>query len=254
MKELIYKVVDFFTFGRGLSKVFNGHKVRLPTRYINYFPADYEKPNFTFLQQHIGEGSVVLDIGAHIGLFACYAAKSMNGKGMVFAFEPTPATNALLQQTVAINKMSGVIEPRNEAMGIAPGKTTFYISNIKGDNSNSLVNYLEDREMKGIDITVSSVDSFVQEKKLSKVSFIKIDVEGAEYDTIRGAETTLKTLRPVCILAIHPVGIREKGDTLEAIYDFVKSCNYHITVDNAPISREQFIATTDLVDLHLLPA
>jgi FkbM family methyltransferase len=253
MKELIYKVVDFFTFGRGLSKVFNGQRVRIPTRYINYFPADYEAPNFNFLKQHVSEGSVVLDIGAHIGLFACYTVKTMNGKGKVYAFEPAPATNALLQKTVAINKMGSAIETRSEAMGLKPGKTKFYISNLEGDNSNSLVDYLEDREMKGIDITVASVDSFVQEKKLDKVSFIKIDVEGAEYDTIRGAETTLKTLKPVCILAIHPVGIKEKGDTLEDIYDFVKSCSYNIILDDAPLSREDFIKTTGLIDLHLLP-
>jgi FkbM family methyltransferase len=254
MKRLIYAIIDFFTFGRGLTKTFHGFKLRLPTRYINYFPKNYEKPNFDFLIAHTGKDAVVLDIGAHIGLFAAVAARIAGDKGKVYAFEPAPATFALLQETIRINNQESIVEPRSEAMGLENGQTVFYVSDTVADNSNSLVSYKGDRTLYPIDVTILTVDSFVKSKQLDKVSFLKIDVEGAEYDAIRGAEKTLLEKRPAVILAIHPDAIRSKGDSLEDIYDFLVKCRYTITLDKAPISKEAFCKANDLVDLHLLPA
>jgi FkbM family methyltransferase len=254
MKNLIYAIIDFFTFGRGLSKTFNGFKLRLPTRYINYFPENYEKANFDFLVAHTGKDAVVLDIGAHIGLFATVAARIAGDHGKVYAFEPSPATFALLQKTIRMNKQEGIVEPRSEAMGLENGETVFYVSDTVADNSNSLVSYKGDRKLHPIDVTILTVDSFVQRKQLTKVSFLKIDVEGAEYDTIRGAEKTLLEKRPVVILAIHPDAILSKGDKLEDIYDFLQKCRYIITLDKTVISKEAFCRAVDLIDLHLLPA
>ncbi len=253
MKELIYKIVNFFTFGKGLKKTFHNHAVHLPTRYINYFPAGYEKDNFDFLIASVKEGDTVLDVGAHIGLFAVIASKLTGPAGRVIAFEPAPATFALLQQTVKINKAVDIITPVQKAVGSEPGKTTFFISNSVADNSNSLVSYLGDRPLSGIDIDITSIDTIVTEHQLSRISFVKIDVEGAEYDTLRGAATTLKTFRPNCIVAIHPTPIKAKGDRLEDIYDFIVSLNYRITVDQKELSKEKFLENKDLIDLHIYP-
>jgi FkbM family methyltransferase len=253
MKEAIYKVLNFFTFGKGLSKKYHGHSVRLPTRYINYFPAEYEKDNFDFLATAVKPGGTVLDVGAHIGLFAVIASRHTGANGKVIAFEPAPATFNLLQQTVHINKAGNTITTVQKAVGSGPGKTTFFISDNVADNSNSLVSYLGDRSINGIDIEITSIDTVVKEYNLSSIDFIKIDVEGAEYDTLRGAADTFKTFSPHAIVAIHPVPIIAKGDTLEGIYDFIAGLNYRITVDGKPLSREQFLQNKELIDLHIYP-
>jgi FkbM family methyltransferase len=253
MKELIYKIVNFFTFGRGLGKSYHGHAVRLPTRYVNYFPAGYEKDNFDFLTAAVKQGDTVLDVGAHIGLFAVIASKLTGANGKVIAFEPAPATFNLLQQTVKINKAANIITTIQKAVGSEPGKTTFFISDSVADNSNSLVSYLGDRPLNGIDIDITSIDTIATEKKLEKINFIKIDVEGAEYDTLRGAAVTFKTFRPHAIVAIHPVPIVAKGDKLEAIYDLIVSLNYRITLDGKDLSREAFLQNRELIDLHIYP-
>ncbi|MEP6674230.1 MAG: FkbM family methyltransferase [Ferruginibacter sp.] len=253
MKELVYKIIDFFTFGKGLKKTFHGHALRLPTRYINYFPSDYEVDNFNFLKQRCKSNDIVLDIGAHIGLFAVVAAQLSKPDGKVYAFEPAPSTNSLLKKTIALNKMHHTIEPRDEAMGKENGKTTFYVSDDKADNSNSLVSYKEDRELHGIDINIVTIDGFVQEKKLNRVNFMKIDVEGAEYDAIRGGTNTFKTLRPYCILAIHPEPIAAKGDNQADIYDFIFNLGYKITFENKELSREELSNNKEMIDLHLIP-
>lgn len=253
MKELIYKAIDILTGGKGLTKKVNGIPVKLPTRYINYFESDYERDNFRFMQAYCKPGSVVFDIGAHIGLFAVAAAKTVGASGKVFAFEPAPQTNALLNKTIAINKLGTVIEPRNEAMGGEEGSTVFYVSDIVGDNSNSLVSYKEDRPLHGIPITISTIDSFAAKRNIKQVDFIKIDVEGAEYDAIRGAANTLRAGKTAIILAIHPDAIQAKGDTLEAIYDFVSGYPYQVLYKGKAISKTDFCQNRELIDLHLVP-
>lgn len=253
MKEFLYKLLDLFTGSKGLSKSINGFSVKLPTRYINYFPADYEQENFKFLKQHVSENDHVLDIGAHIGLFAVIAAKLTGNKGMVYAFEPSADTSALLEKTILINRLNDVIELHKEAMGASSGKATFYVSDVKGDNSNSMVSYKEDRKLHSIEIDMLSVDDFVKSKNLRSLAFIKIDVEGAEYDTLCGAVNTFKNLRPACIVAIHPEPIAAKGDSLEKIYDLLTGCNYSIYYQEKIISKEAFCSNRELIDLHILP-
>ena len=253
MKELVYKVIDLFTLGTGLRKKFNGYSVKIPTRFINYFPSDYEKENFSFLTTHAKTGSTVLDIGAHIGLFSVIASEVTGDKGKVFAFEPSPSTTSFLKKTIHINHKEAVIEPVQQAMSNEVGKITFFVSEDKIDNSNSLISYLDDRKLSGIEVDVTTIDNFVALKNIIGVSFIKIDVEGAEYDALRGGTKVFTTQKPACILAIHPVPIKAKGDKLEDIYDYILKLNYSISCDNKPISREAFCANTELIDLHLLP-
>ena len=254
MKELIYKLLDIASMGRGLKRTINGHQLRLPTRYFRYFPEEYEAENFEFLSDSCNPGSVIIDIGAHIGLFSVIASQVTGGKGKVYAFEPAPTTYTLLQKTLSINNSHPVIERYQKAVGREPGKITFFISDGEADNSNSLVNYKDDRQLHGIDVEVTSVDAFVKEKNISRLNFIKIDVEGAEYDTLCGAAETLKNLRPVCIVAIHPEPIKAKGDRLEDIYDLIIACGYRITLNKKEFTREELLANKELIDLHIYPA
>lgn len=253
MKEIIYKLLDIASIGKGLKRTVNGHTLRLPTRYFKYFPKTYEAENFEFLSENCKPGSVIIDIGAHIGLFSIIAAQVTGKKGKVYAFEPAPGTYALLQKTVAINHEEQVVETLQKAVGKENGKITFFVSDNKADNSNSLVNYKEDRSLHGIDVAVTTIDNFVQEKKITTLDFIKIDVEGAEYDTLQGASATLKNLRPACIVAIHPQPIAAKGDRLEDIYDFIIGCNYRIMVDKKEFTKAALLANTGLIDLHIYP-
>jgi len=253
MKELIYRLLDIASLGRGLKRTINGHQLRLPTRYFKYFPSTYEAENFEFLAQSCKPGAVIIDIGAHIGLFSVIASQVTGKGGKVYAFEPAPSTYELLQKTLAINHTDPVIETFQKAVGRETGKITFFISDDKADNSNSLVDYKDDRRLHGIDIDVISIDAFVKEKKINRLDFIKIDVEGAEYDTLRGAVETMNDLKPVCIVAIHPEPIKAKGDRLEDIYDFIVSRQYRIMLNKKDLSKAEFLANTELIDLHIYP-
>ncbi len=253
MKEVVYKLLDTFTGGKGLRKTINGFPVRLPARYVNYFPSDYEQDNFMFLKKHVKPGDTVLDIGAHIGLFSTAAAQLTGNNGKVYAFEPAAETNTLLKHTIHINQLQQIVEAYSEAMGATSGNTVFYVSAIRGDNSNSMVSYKEDRELNPVNVAMYSIDDFVQLKKIERLAFIKIDVEGAEYDALKGATNTLRNLKPACIVAIHPEPIAAKGDRLDLIYDLIANCGYEIFCNQKIMDKETFCNNRELIDLHILP-
>jgi FkbM family methyltransferase len=250
----VYSLLETITFGQGLHKTVNGVRIKLPAKYIRYFQSDYEKENFDFLKSCCGEGATILDIGAHIGLFSTIAAKITGVHGKIFAFEPSPATIPVLHQTIRINELDNLITPVNQAMGKEVGKMTFFVSDNEADNSNSLVSYKEDRKLNAIETEVNTIDNFVMTKKLSKVNFIKIDAEGAEYDVIRGGAAVFKKYRPNIILAIHPEPIAKKGDRMEDIYDFMEQLRYNILYKGEYISKEKFCSITEMFDLNLIPA
>jgi FkbM family methyltransferase len=249
----IYSFLETITFGKGLPKTVNGVRVKLPAKYIRYFPSDYEHENFAFLKSCCGDGATILDIGAHIGLFSAIAAKIAGEYGKIFAFEPAPNTVPVLHQTIRINELGHLVSPVNQAMGKDVGKTTFFISDTEADNSNSLVSYKEDRKLNGVEVDVNTIDNFVSTKHLTKVDFIKIDVEGAEYDTLRGGIEVFKKFRPSFILAIHPEPIEKKGDKPEDIYDLLVQLKYNIFYNGQPMPKETFCKNRALIDLHLTP-
>jgi len=250
---LFYRFLEWLTRGRGLYRRISDTRIKLPARYIRYFPADYEAANFSLLQQHIRPGSVVLDIGAHIGLFSVIAAKWSGGDGRVYAFEPAPTTYRVLERTIRMNHLNEQVVAVSSAMGLTTGTIDFFVSDNEADNSNSLVPYKSDRSLRAIPVELDSIDHFVLRQDIEKVDFIKIDVEGAEYDTLRGGLEVIARDRPVVILAIHPEPILNRNDSLEDIYTVLEQLPYHILLDGKPVSKALFCANRALIDLHLIP-
>jgi FkbM family methyltransferase len=253
VKQLAYNFLCLFWGKTGLPRTINGYELRLPVRYFRYFQEDYEADNIRFLQSHVAPGAVVLDVGAHIGLFSVIAAKCVGHGGHVVAYEPTPSTFRLLKHTIRINQLLDVVIPVTAAVGHETGEINFYVSDNAADNSNSLVAYKTDRKLYSVTVPLTTIDQEVKQRGLSRVDFIKIDVEGAEYDTLRGAYETLVKFKPRVIFAIHPDAIAGKGDSLHAILEELHRLPYTFTNQGNPISDAEFLSNRMLIDLHLVP-
>jgi FkbM family methyltransferase len=195
----------------------------------------------------------VIDIGAHIGLLSTIIAQKVGRSGKVYAFEPTPSTFKLLQKTVAINNQSNVVVPFRKAVSDKSGTATFYITDLPAHNSNSIINnkrtYANEH---GIEVEVISVDDFVSAQKLSKIDMIKIDAEGAEFAVLKGAAKTIDLYKPKIILALHPEGIVNFGDSLAEIWDFIISKNYEVCFKSEKMTKELFVSQKELFDVFLL--
>jgi len=249
IKNAAYSILDAVTFGKGIARSINGFKVRFPARWVRYFPSDYEKENYAILKQHLKPGMDVIDIGAHIGLFSVVCSQLTEGKGKIVCFEPTPGTHKLLLETLKINHCNNVT-PVQAAVSDKEGAATFYISSDhEGNNSNSLVGDNPLHKMSGYEVRLETIDAVTAKYSLTP-SVIKVDVEGAELDTLKGGLQTFSRLKPQLILGLHPAAIKRKGDSLEAIWDLLVKVPYKIALDGHEITREDFCGRELLFDVH----
>lgn len=165
----------------------------------------------------ISRNDIVLDCGANIGLFSAIAA-TKNAK--VYAFEPTPKTIEVLNETV--NLYNGKIEICKYALSDYVGKARFYISDENVSNS-LYERHIDTKEY--IDVDVTTVDEFVKSNNIKRVDFIKADIEGAERYMLRGAEKTLKKYAPK--LSICTYHLKDDPEVLEEI---IRKANPEYTI------------------------
>lgn len=251
VKDLAYKTIDAITLGKGVNRHIGGEEIRFPPKWSRYYEAEYEPETFDFFHEHLKPGDTVLDIGGHIGLFAITTAKLVGPTGKVFTFEPTPFTRNVLQEVVDLNECSDIVEVRGEAVSSKRGETVFFDTGEEVSNANSLVrSELSKRE---IPITLISVDEFVRERNI-QIDCIKIDVEGAELDVMRGSRETFTKQRPVARLGLHPEFVAKNGQSLEDIWNCIADYRLDIFFDGSRAEKKWFCSQTDLFDVNLIPS
>jgi FkbM family methyltransferase len=246
-KTIVYGVADVLTLGRGIPRRIDAETIRFPPRFCRYYEADYEPETFRFLRRACRPGETILDIGAHIGLFAVVIGRLVGPTGRVFAFEPTPGTRRVLERTVRLNGCEAWVEVRPEAVSGARGRAEFHDTEDLGSNANSLV--ATRRHSSSIPVDTIRVDDFVAERGLT-VSCLKIDVEGAELGVLEGARATLRRDRPAMSLALHPEAIRASGASLRAIWQLLDDHEYRVARGGAEVQGEWFCRQEDLFDVQ----
>ena len=252
LKDTAYSLLDLVTLKKGVPRKINNRIVRFPPRWSRYFPGDYEADNYSFLEQQVKPGMDIIDIGAHIGLFSVCTAQLTGPKGNIICFEPTPGTFSILKETLRLNHCDNVT-PVQAAVGATQGKTTFYISNaMAGCNSNSLVLNKDKAKAEAYDVAITTIDAVCADYNLNP-GLIKVDVEGAELDTLKGGVGTMKTARPMFIVGLHPAFIKIKGDNLKQIWDLIKEHRYKVICDKTEMKEADFINQTNLFDVQLIP-
>jgi FkbM family methyltransferase len=247
-KNAAYTLLDWITLKKGVAREINGMKIRFPARWSRYYENNYESDNYTFLQQYIKPGMHIIDIGAHLGLFSAASSKLTGPLGKIICFEPTPETFSVLKETLRVNHCENVI-PVQAAVSNREGKATFYVGNTSVSNSNSLVKNKPDNESSAYEVQMVTIDSVVL-KYVLKPSLIKIDAEGAELDVLKGGLKTFKEYKPVLILGLHPDFIKQKGDSLQAIWELLKDCNYEVRLEGKSMAKEDFCNRDNLYDVH----
>lgn len=153
-------------------------------------------------------GDIVLDCGANIGLFSEIAIQ----KGCkVYAFEPMPDAICYLDE---LKKRFGEkLEICPYALAEKIGKAAFYVQNDDLIGASLLENNnLIDRTYQ---VDVMAIDDFVIQRGLSRVDYIKADIEGAERKMLQGAEKTIKKYLPK--LSICTYHLKDDKAVLENI-------------------------------------
>ncbi|HYF03213.1 MAG TPA: FkbM family methyltransferase [Patescibacteria group bacterium] len=140
---------------------------------------------------------IFLDIGAHIGKWSIVAGRTAK---KAYAFEPTPEPYKYLLQNISLNGLTGKVVPVNKGVSSSRGEMTFEISPTNSSMS-KIVQASTDAPT--LTIPTTSIDEFLKEENIafSDIELVKIDVEGHEFEVLKGMKHLLqqaKRIRIIC--------------------------------------------------------
>jgi len=164
------------------------------------------------------QGDIFIDIGAHAGAYCIRAAKIIGERGKVIALEPHPENFKLLLSNIAYNKLNNVIA-LPVAASDADGISHLYVT-AHGTGSHTLVKHEKNKYVSELIVRTVTLDSIIERFKLSRLDWIKIDVEGAELKVLRGGEKALKIARKLIIEVWN--------ENSDYIFNLLKSYGYKI--------------------------
>ena len=168
----------------------------LPANSIGYLFAEHDWLAETNPREMVQEGDVVLDVGAHVGVFTAKALEL--GAGLVVAVEPDPANVECLRRNFAKEIASGRVAVLAEAAWNKTETLTFHL----GESSawNSLVH---DPGKGVLEVPARPLDEMVKDLGLETVDYLKVDVEGAEAEVLEGSAGTLSAYQPTVMVDTH---------------------------------------------------
>jgi FkbM family methyltransferase len=147
-----------------------------------------------WIQQRVGAGDVLYDIGANVGVYSLVAAKKPGGGARVFAFDPSYLNIASLGANIVLNKVEDQITPLPIALSDATGMAIFALRSLEpGSARHSLGEEVSDEGSTRYRQPVMTfrLDDLVDRMGLPLPNHIKLDVDGGELAVLAGAARTL---------------------------------------------------------------
>lgn len=160
-----------------------------------YWLGRYEMVKRLAVEKGVKRGDVFYDIGANVGYFSLLAAKLSAPDGKVVAFEPLPRNIAFIQRHITLNKLQDRITVIEAAVSDHSGTAFFDL-----DISTSKGHIAQEGQL---EVKLVCLDELVKAGMIPLPDVMKIDVEGAEAEVLRGAMHTLQACHPLLYLDTH---------------------------------------------------
>jgi FkbM family methyltransferase len=224
LQSIPEKVKCFFGLNRKIEEViknqWNGITVEIDgIKYVlvdsESFDIVNESESFILAWLKPKKGEVFLDVGAHIGKYTLKMAREVGETGLVIAVEPNPDNYQMLQKGIALNNVQNVIA-LNMAAWNAESMLKLFIGHLAGHHSAKI-----DWKLGWCEVKARPMDNVIEECGINKVDWIKIDVEGAEWEVLLGLEKTISKHRSKVIVELS-------HENVGKVKEFMKKERYGI--------------------------
>jgi FkbM family methyltransferase len=216
--SLLSRVLDTFSTHSIAAGEAAGLKLITRGTDPNFACGTYERPMQAAISSNLSLGDAFYDVGANVGFFSLIAARKVGPRGRVYAFEPVPGNASAIARGARINDLRN-ITVFAEAVGAATGRAELLLAHHIGGAV--LASAGAPPDMSGrIQVDVVTLDDAIVGRRLRPPSLIKIDVEGAEIDVLRGMAETLRTHRPTIIYEIDDAtrdGLNQKARVIGSL-------------------------------------
>jgi len=220
----------------GDQKLYTGGIVGPRALLALYYNGSHEPHVSSLFCSLLNNGMTVVDVGALIGYYTLLAAKRVGDNGRVLAFEPSPTAFSLLLKNIKINNRNN-IKAFKYAVSDKNGKKTFDLSRLS---------FAHTKSSDTIVVNTVFIDSFLHSLSIEDVDLVKIDVEGAELEVLRGMRKILSRGKVKIICEVHPDGLSSLGYSNEDVENILKEYSYKIYL----ISPDGLIPTDSIGDKY----
>ncbi len=188
----------------------------LRTRMSIFYRA-YEPEVTDLLGATVHPGMVVYDVGAHVGIHALYLAKLLQGRGVVYAFEPWPDNFAMLCRHVTHNpRLAPHLVPVAACVGAHAGAASIVAGGSDGQHR-----VTPNNEPGAVTAAMTTLDQFAEEHPPAP-ALVLVDVEGEERAVLAGAEGLLRSHHPQLVLEHHG------GERRSALEGWLQARGYQV--------------------------
>ncbi len=186
----------------------------------------FEDGEYEVVIKHFSrEGQVIVDAGAHMGDWSDLVLQHTHNNCRLISFEPVPNFYNKL-----CNRIGNRAEIHNKALGREEAYAIMNYYYVESEGCSSLYErkVLNDIPVKKIKVPVTSLDSFCVTNKIDHIDLLKIDVEGAEWDLLLGANDMISQRKIPVIQFEYGGTYPDANITLQQVYAFFASRGYAV--------------------------
>jgi FkbM family methyltransferase len=221
-------------------------------------PIEVEKNEQIFYINYLKEGMNVFDVGANIGELSLLFSRFIGTSGQVHAFE---ANRVTFEKLTAICKIANYPQILLNNLAVAD-QTKIVKLNVYSEEYSSwsslanrpLENYgIDIKPIYTEEIQATTLDNYCDKNKIDFIDLLKIDVEGAEYQVMLGAQSLFEKKKVRCCVFEFGATTFDMGNTPDQIISFFKICDYRISniVKGNPNFPGKSNALTAQFSLHI---
>jgi len=194
---------------------------------VIFLTGRYEPNEFCLLRSLLSPGMTFLDVGANLGLYSLFAAKRVGEKGRVVAIEPSTREFQRLTMNLGANGLSTKVRALRVGVSNVRAEADLFIATSENPGHNSLGGLAYGTPLQGKErVQLEPLDDIVRREGLTRVDFMKIDIEGAELFALRGAADTLVRFRPTILLELNERTLRAQGCGPADVWEFLIERGY----------------------------
>jgi FkbM family methyltransferase len=200
-------------------------------------PSDYTQSEFFWtgesdrwdiyhVMKLVKPGSTIFDIGANFGYYALRICERLGAQCNIHCFEPTFETYERLVRNIQLNEFSEKI--RAHRIGVSDQQSVGALAHQTGNSGASRIVAAG----KGQQVSLIDLDAFCEQNQISRLDFIKMDVQGFEPRVLKGAAATIRRFQPAMLVELDPYMLQLQSSSPLDVARIVHEFGYRLYVAN----------------------
>ena len=186
----------------------------------------YEPVESYLFQQFLKPGMIFFDLGANVGQYSLLAATEVGPLGQVHGFEAQKDNFEKFKSHCQLNSISGIIFPQFLAVWNEETLLEMKMPDNMTNNAGSFYAQKTEASSDLLKIKAVRLDQYILHNHIPRIDLIKMDIEGAEFFALEGAEASIKKFLPVIFMEINQAALEKMGCQATSISEKLFSWGY----------------------------